>query len=65
MARHIADAAKEQAVASEQVAGNMEKIAGLIDGNLDAAREAQSAADSLKATARELRRVVGKFKVNA
>jgi len=65
MARHIADAAQEQAVASGQVASNMEKIAGLIDGNLDAAREAQAAADSLKATAGELRRVVGKFRVLA
>jgi len=63
MARHIADAAQEQAVASEQVASNMEKIAGLIDGNLEAAQEAKAAADTLKATAHELRRVVGQFKV--
>lgn len=62
-ARHIADAAKEQAIASEQVAQNMEKIAHLIDGNLEAAREAKAAADALKDTAGELRRVVGQFKV--
>jgi aerotaxis receptor len=65
MARHIADAANEQAVASEQVASNMERIAGLIDGNLEAAREAKAAADSLREAARELRRVVGQFKVLA
>jgi aerotaxis receptor len=63
MARHIADAANEQAVASEQVASNMERIANLIDGNLEAAKEAKEAADSLKGAAIELRRVVGQFKV--
>lgn len=61
--RHIADAAKEQAIAAEQVASNMEKIANLIDGNLEAARQAKTAADALKDTAAELRRVVGQFKV--
>ncbi|GAB1392943.1 methyl-accepting chemotaxis protein [Rhodocyclaceae bacterium] len=65
MARHIADAANEQAVASEQVASNMERIAGLIDGNLEAAKEAKEAADSLRGAAIELRRVVGRFKVMA
>jgi aerotaxis receptor len=63
--RHIADAAQEQAIASEQVASNMEKIANLIDGNLEAAREAKAAADALKSTAGELRQVVGQFKVIA
>lgn len=61
--RHIADAAREQAVASEQVAANMEKIVHLIDGNLDAARQAKAAADTLKGTAGELRQVVRQFKV--
>ena len=65
MARHIADAAHEQAVASEQVAANMERIAGLIENNLDAAQGAKQAADALKGTAAELRRVVGQFKVIA
>ncbi len=61
--RHIAHAAQEQAIASEQVATNMEKIAHLIDGNLEAARQAKAAADAMKATAGELRQVVGQFKV--
>ncbi len=65
MARHIADAASEQAVASEQVASNMERIAGLIDSNLESAQGAKRAADALKETAQELRRVVGQFKVIA
>ena len=63
MSRHIANAAHEQAIASEEVAGNMEKIAGLIDSNLAAAHEAKEATDALKATAQELRHVVGQFKV--
>ena len=63
MSRHIADAAHEQAIASEEVADNMEKIAGLIDSNLAAAHEAKEASDALKATAQELRHVVGQFKV--
>jgi aerotaxis receptor len=63
MARHIADAAGEQAIASEQVSSNMERIAALIDSNLEAAQGAKQAADALKETAGELRRVVGQFKV--
>ncbi|MBI4740071.1 MAG: hypothetical protein HY777_00610 [Betaproteobacteria bacterium] len=63
MARHIANAAREQSAASELVASNMERIAGLIDGNLEAAREAKGATDSLNGAAGELRRVVGQFKV--
>ena len=63
MARHIADAANEQAVASEEVANNMERIADLIDSNLEAARQAKAAADSLHVAAQELRQVVGKFRV--
>ena len=65
MARHIADAAGEQALASDQVASNMEQIAHLIDSNLEAAQGAKQAADALKQTAQELRRVVGQFKVTA
>lgn len=63
LSRHIAEAANEQAVAAEQVAHNMERIANLIDGNLESVHEAKAAADSLKAAAQELRCVVGKFKV--
>lgn len=65
MARHIANAAGEQAIASEQVANNMEQIASLIDSNLEAAQGAKQAADALKGTAHELRQVVGQFKVIA
>ena len=60
---HIADAAKEQAVAADQVANNMEQVADLIEGNLAAAREAKEATDQLKLTAGDLHRVVERFKV--
>ncbi|WP_145843577.1 methyl-accepting chemotaxis protein [Denitratisoma sp. DHT3] len=63
MARHIADAANEQTAAAELVASNMEQIATLIDDNLAAVQGAKQAADTLKETAHELRRVVGQFKV--
>ena len=65
MARHIADAAGEQAIASEQVATNMEQIAHLIDSNLESAQTAKQAADALKGTAQELHRVVQQFKIIA
>ena len=65
MARHIADAAGEQAIASEQVATNMEQIAHLIDSNLESAQTAKQAADALKGTAHELHRVVQQFKIIA
>ena len=65
MARGIADAAREQAVAGEQVAQNMAKIAGLVDGNLESASEAQNAVTQLVTTATELQRLVARFRVIA
>jgi aerotaxis receptor len=62
-AQHIAGAAREQAAASEQVACNMEQIAGLIDGNVFAAQQAKGAADDLLGTAGELRKVVARFRI--
>ncbi|HEX8988097.1 MAG TPA: methyl-accepting chemotaxis protein [Rhodocyclaceae bacterium] len=62
-AQHIAGAAREQAAVSEQVAGNMEQIAGLIDDNVFAAQQAQSAAEELLATAGGLRQVVARFRI--
>jgi hypothetical protein len=52
-----------QAIASEQVASNMEQIASLIDSNLGMAQQAKAAADALKTATGELRQVVGQFKV--
>jgi aerotaxis receptor len=62
-ARHIAEAAKEQAVASEQVAGNMEQITSLIESNTAAAHEAWAATDNLARTAQSLKELVGYFRL--
>ena len=63
MARGIADAAREQALAGEQVAQNMAKIVGLVDGNLESASEAQRAVSELVATSTELQGLVARFRV--
>ena len=64
-AQHIAAAAKEQALASEQVASNMEQIGALIDSNVAAAHMARAAVGELLGTAGDLRRVVAQFKIMA
>jgi aerotaxis receptor len=63
MAQHIALAAREQAEAGKQVATSMERIAGLIDGNVAAAQEAEKAVQELISTAHELRGTVGAFRL--
>jgi aerotaxis receptor len=63
MARGIADAAREQALAGEQVAQNMAKIVGLVEGNLESASEAQRAVSELVATSTELQGLVARFRV--
>jgi aerotaxis receptor len=63
MAQHIAFAAREQAEAGKQVASSMERIAGLIDGNVEAAQEAERAVQELLATAFDLRSTVGSFRL--
>jgi aerotaxis receptor len=63
MAQHIAFAAREQAEAGKQVASSMERIAGLIDGNVEAAQEAERAVQELLATAFDLRSTVGGFRL--
>jgi len=63
MARDIADAAKEQAIASQQVAENMERVVELVDGNMAAAGQARHAVECLVQTAGYLNRIVARFKV--
>jgi len=63
MARSIADAAREQALASEQVASNMNRIAGLVESNLEAANQARQAVHELVGAANELQALVGRFKL--
>ena len=54
----------EQRTASQDIARNVEKIANMIDENHAAMRDAAGAANSLKATAGNLRGLVNRFRVN-
>ncbi|MHB9101514.1 MAG: methyl-accepting chemotaxis protein, partial [Sulfuricella sp.] len=63
MSRHIASAAKQQSVASEEVARNMEQISGLIESNATAAQQAWQDTEELAKTAEELRVLVRHFEV--
>lgn len=63
MAQSIASSAKQQAVASGDVAANVEQVSDLIQRNTASAQEAWSAAESLMATARELHNLVGHFEL--
>lgn len=63
MSAHIAEAAQEQAAASEQVAQNMEQIANLIEENMAFVRQAVESATSITARASSLRELCDEFKV--
>lgn len=63
MAQSIASSARQQAVASGEVASNVEQVSELIQRNTHAAQEAWSATESLMATARELQNLVGHFEL--
>ena len=64
-AQHIASAAKQQSVASEDIAKNMEQISGLLDENARFAHQAwEGTAENMKATA-QLSALMQRFKVAA
>ncbi len=63
MAREIASAASEQVTASTLVAENMERVAQLVDGNMEAANQAKDAVGGLVSSANYLNRIVGRFKL--
>ncbi len=63
MAGHISEAARQQGVASEEVANSMQRITDLIERNTGAATAARSAADELLATARQLDSLIGRFEL--
>jgi len=65
LAHDIANAASEQASASQAVSRNMEQVVVLVDGNVSAANEAKIAVDNLVQQAGYLNRIVGRFKVVA
>lgn len=62
-AQHIAEAAKEQAVASEQVATNMDQISSLIEQNTASAHEAWEATENLSYAAESLKELVSHFEL--
>jgi len=61
MSSQISDAARQQGIASEEVATSMQQITDLIERNTDSARQAKSAADELLATAHQLDRLISGF----
>ncbi|MBI3140971.1 MAG: methyl-accepting chemotaxis protein [Rhodocyclales bacterium] len=61
MARHIADATKEQSVASEDVAKHMEQISGMIEENARSVETVRTAASRLAKTSGELHGIVAFF----
>mgnify|MGYP001566124162 CR=1 FL=1 len=63
MAQHIAAAAKQQSVAGEEVARNMEQISSLIEENTRSAQTAWRATEGLSQTAKTLQVLVERFKV--
>lgn len=65
IAHDIANAASEQAMASQTISGNMEQVVMLVDGNMAAANEAKMAVDNLVELAGYLNTIAKRFKVSA
>ncbi len=63
MAGQISDAARQQGVASEEVAISMQQITDLIEQNTGAARQARHAADELLHTAQQLDQLISGFEL--
>jgi len=64
-ARHIADAARLQALATEEASVSIEQISGSVGHNAAAAQQAGQATRELSATAEDLRSLVGHFRLIA
>ena len=65
MARQIAGAVREQSIASEEVARNMESISVLTEENSQSIQNVDDAAKRLAKTANELQKLIGVFKTAA
>ncbi|MDD2885952.1 MAG: methyl-accepting chemotaxis protein [Dechloromonas sp.] len=63
MAGQISDAARQQGIASEEVASSMQQITDLIEQNTRAARSAQQAAADLLFTSRQLDSLISGFQL--
>ena len=64
-AQYIANASKEQSLASEGVARNLSHITDLVEHNTKAAEEAKTSSSELTRTAAELQLMVEHFEVKA
>ena len=64
-AQHIANASKEQSLASEDVARSLSHITDLVEHNTQAAEEAKAASSELTRTAAELQLMVEHFEVKS
>ena len=62
--QHIAEAAKQQTLASQQVATNMEQISILIEQNTQSANEAWATSRALKDTADNLKELMAYFELS-
>ncbi len=60
---HIATAATQQSIATQQVTSNMEQIAGLVQEASVGAEQSAKACSDLSDLALDLQRVVGRFKL--
>ncbi len=63
MAGQISDAARQQGIASEEVASSMQQITDLIEQNTRAAHSAQQAADDMLFTSRQLDALLSGFQL--
>ena len=63
MAAQISDAARQQGIASEEVASSMQQITDLIEQNTHSARSAKLAAGELLNTSRQLEALIGTFEL--
>jgi aerotaxis receptor len=63
MSGQISDAAKQQGVASEEVANSMQQITDLIERNTVSARSATQAAAELLETAKQLDQLIAGFEL--
>ncbi len=63
MASQISDAARQQGVASEEVAGSMQQITDLIEQNTSSAQSAKRAVDDLLVTAQQLDSLISGFEL--
>ena len=64
MAGQISDAARQQGIASEEVAVSMQKITDLIEQNGQSAIAARTAVDDLRQTVQQLDALISAFELH-